>query len=40
LIEFKTRETNYCQCVVLEFIEEINETDCFRAKYRLLKEVI
>lgn len=40
LIEFKTRESDYHQCVVLEYIEDINDTDCVRVKYRLLKEVL
>lgn len=40
LIEYRTRSTDYRKCIVLEFIEDINDTDCLRVKYRIVMEVI
>ena len=40
LIEYRTRSTDYLKCIVLEYIEDINDTDCLRVKYRIVMEVV
>lgn len=40
LIEYRTRSMDYRKCIVLEFIEDINDTDCLRVKYRIVMEVV